>query len=170
MLWGTLVLLVVAVAIVAYVLQPLWIAHRRLSEDAPWPAVLLDLFAERDVILMALRDLQLDYETGKVSPGDYRKMRSSLLAEAARVLRAIEDVNRELEASIEDEIAHLRELAKKVDSTTSTSAAVALSCGIRLRRSGVTNRFSLSKDGPSGTAGKRRWLEWIFRSFAVSAC
>ncbi|MCX2727510.1 hypothetical protein OO015_08385 [Thermomicrobium sp. 4228-Ro] len=127
MLWGTLVLLVVAVAIVAFVLQPLWIAHRRPSAIAPWPAVLLDLFAERDVILAALRDLQLDYETGKVSGDEYRKMRASLLAEAARVLRAIEDVNREVEASIEVEIAHLRELARQVDSTTSTSAAGALS-------------------------------------------
>lgn len=127
MLWGTLVLLVVAVAIVVFVLQPLWIAHRRSSPVSPLPAALLDLFAERDVILAALRDLQLDYETGKVSGDDYRKMRISLLAEAARVLRAIEDVNREVEASIEDEIAHLRELARQVDSTTSTTAAGALS-------------------------------------------
>ncbi|GBD18406.1 MAG: hypothetical protein RMJ05_06500 [Thermomicrobium sp.] len=123
MLWGTILLLVVAIVLVAFVLQPLWSAYRRTSATSPLPAVLLDLFAERDVVLASLRDLQLDFETGKVSADDYQRMRTALLAEAARVLRAIEEVNRELEASIEDEIAHLRELARQSDSSLSTSAS-----------------------------------------------
>jgi len=123
MLWGTILLLVVAIVLVAFVLQPLWSAYRRTSAPSPLPAVLLDLFAERDVVLASLRDLQLDFETGKVSADDYQRMRTALLAEAARVLRAIEEVNRELEASIEDEIAHLRELARQSDSSLSTSAS-----------------------------------------------
>lgn len=123
MLWGTILLLVVAIVLVVFVLQPLWSAYRRTSATSPLPAVLLDLFAERDVVLASLRDLQLDFETGKVSADDYQRMRTALLAEAARVLRAIEEVNRELEASIEDEIAHLRELARQSDSSLSTSAS-----------------------------------------------
>jgi len=123
MLWGTVVLLVVALALLAFVLQPLWVAHRRAVAPSTLPAELLDLFAERDVVLAALRDLQLDYETGKVAPDEYRTLRMALLAEAARVLQAIEEVNRALEANIEEEIAHLRALARQIEPSTSTTTA-----------------------------------------------
>ncbi len=47
------------------------------SEEAPSPA------ARRRQILVALRDLEFDYATGKVSEEDYRVLRARLLQEAA---------------------------------------------------------------------------------------
>ncbi|MCX7622210.1 MAG: hypothetical protein RMK01_00440 [Thermomicrobium sp.] len=123
MLWGTLVLLVVAIVVVVFVLQPLWVAQRRSRGGSPLPAALLDLFAERDVVLAALRDLELDFETGKVAGDEYRKLRAALVAEAARILQAIEEIDRALETSIEEEIAQLRALAKQIEPSSSTSTA-----------------------------------------------
>ncbi len=123
MIWGTLVLLVVAVVVVLFVLQPIWHAHRRHGASAALPTALLDLFAERDVVLAALRDLQLDYETGKVAATDYERMRRALMAEAARILQAIEELNQVVEVEIDQEIAHLRELARQIDANASTSTA-----------------------------------------------
>ncbi len=121
MLMGTVVLLVVAVAVLAFVLHPLWVASRRSVSPSPYPSRLLDLLAERDAILAALRDLHLDHETGKVTEGEYQVLRLALLAEAARVLRATEELERELELSIEQEITQLRELARQGESNASTA-------------------------------------------------
>lgn len=121
MLAGTVVLLVLAIGVLAFVLYPLWVASRRSVSPSPFPPRLLDLLAERDAIFAALRDLQLDHETGKVAAGEYQALRLALLAEAARVLRATEEIERELELSIEQEIAQLRELARQGDPNASTA-------------------------------------------------
>jgi len=118
----TILLLLLAIVVVAFVLYPLWIARRGATVPA-WSAELLDLFAERDAILAMLRDLQLDYEIGKLSDGDYRAMRQSLLAHAARLLRAIERAESSQEADIDREIEQLRELARQLD-TGSTRRTV----------------------------------------------
>lgn len=52
---------------------------------------------------------------------EYQALRLALLAEAARVLRATEEIERELELSIEQEIAQLRELARQGDPNASTA-------------------------------------------------
>ncbi|MFN3336616.1 MAG: hypothetical protein ACK42I_03840, partial [Thermomicrobium sp.] len=62
-----------------------------------------------------------DHETGKVTADEYQVLRLALLAEAARVLRATEEIERELELSIEQEIAQLRELARHGDPNASTA-------------------------------------------------
>lgn len=125
MLLDTVLLLLLAIVVVAFVLHPLWIARRRVTGPA-WSAALLDLFAERDAVLASLRDLQLDYETGKVSESDYRVMRQSLLTHAARLLRAIERAESSEEADIDREIEQLRELARQLD-TGSTRRTVGAS-------------------------------------------
>jgi len=125
MLLDTVLLLLLAIGVFAFVLHPLWIARRRVAGPA-WSAKLLDLFAERDAILAMLRDLQLDYETGKVSDSDYRVIRQSLLTHAARLLQAIEQAESSVDADIDREIEQLRELARQLD-TGSTRRTVGAS-------------------------------------------
>lgn len=123
MLWETLVLAALAIGIITFVLWPLWRASRRNRTPAVLPARLLDLFAERDAVIAALRDLQLDYDTGKMAARDYEAARRALLLEAARILRDIEAVHRRLTVDIDEEIAQLRELARQLDTSTSTAGA-----------------------------------------------
>ena len=50
----------------------------------------LELAEERDRALAALKELELDHRTGKVSDADYRALVGPLRREAAEALRALE--------------------------------------------------------------------------------
>ena len=50
----------------------------------------LALVEERDRALEALKELELDHRTGKVSDEDYRALVASLRAEAARTMKALD--------------------------------------------------------------------------------
>jgi cytochrome c-type biogenesis protein CcmI len=102
------VLLVVAVMI--FLLQPMLMGQRaslRWEEDEPTEAE-----ARRRVTLLALRDVEYDYATGKLTEADYRALKRELSAEA---LAALDHVDAEAAAGpagappeLEDEIARLR--------------------------------------------------------------
>jgi hypothetical protein len=51
----------------------------------------LALVEERDRALAALRELEVDHRTGKVSDDDYRAVRGSLRRQAAAALAALEN-------------------------------------------------------------------------------
>jgi hypothetical protein len=57
-----------------------------IAADAPAPPD--PLVAEREAVYAALRDLEHDYETGKVSTSDYAAMRAELRQRAATLIRA----------------------------------------------------------------------------------
>jgi hypothetical protein len=88
LLIGTAILLLTAI-----VLADPW-TRRRLrhssvdSKGVPRPA-------DDKAVLYALRDLDFDYETGKIADSDYEPLRSKLLAEAAASLNAV-DGNRQM--------------------------------------------------------------------------
>ena len=65
----------------------------------------VDLGQDRVEVLTALRDLDFDYQTGKVAEVDYTLLRDRLLAEAAQVLQ----LERQKEQEIEDLIRAHRE-------------------------------------------------------------
>jgi predicted nucleic acid-binding Zn ribbon protein len=54
----------------------------------------------REATLSALRDLDFDFKTGKVSEEDYQPLRAQLLAEAARYLESEEKEEQQLEELI----------------------------------------------------------------------
>ena len=64
----------------------------------------LDLAERRDRALAALKELEFDHRTGKVSDDDYRELVGPLRRDAAEALRTLEPrasaVGREREASI----------------------------------------------------------------------
>jgi hypothetical protein len=62
----------------------------RLDELAPEARKRLELAEERDRALAALKELEFDHRTGKVSDEDYRAQVGPLRRRAAEVLRALE--------------------------------------------------------------------------------
>jgi hypothetical protein len=65
-------------------------ASDRLDELAPEERQRLALAEERDRALAALKELEFDHRTGKVSDEDYRSMVGELRRAAADALRALD--------------------------------------------------------------------------------
>jgi hypothetical protein len=94
-------LAIVAVLIVAlpFLRRPgLSAAEDRLGEPDELERRRLELAEERDRALAALKELEFDHRTGKVSDEDYRVLVGPLRRRAAEALRALEPRSREAEA------------------------------------------------------------------------
>jgi hypothetical protein len=85
------VLAVVAVVFVArpFIRDPAPVSDR-LDELAPEARQRLALAEERDRALAALKELEFDHRTGKVSDDDYRAQVGPLRRRAAEALRALD--------------------------------------------------------------------------------
>lgn len=70
-----------------FVTAPLRGYQRALGEDAEVVA----LQAARDAKLRELRDVELDFATGKLTREDYELLDSGLRAEAAQLLRRLDE-------------------------------------------------------------------------------
>ena len=73
-------------------------AEDRLGEPDELERRRLELAEERDRALAALKELEFDHRTGKVSDEDYRVLVGPLRRRAAEALRALEPRSREAEA------------------------------------------------------------------------
>ena len=90
MLTAALVLgALLAVVAVAFVARPLLREGPDEPLEAPEPRH-LELAEERDRALAALKELEFDHRTGKVSDEDYRAQVGPLRRSAAEALRALE--------------------------------------------------------------------------------
>ena len=90
MLTAALVLgALLAVAAVVFVARPLLREGPEETLEAPEPRR-LELAEERDRALAALKELEFDHRTGKVSDEDYRSMVGELRRAAADALRALD--------------------------------------------------------------------------------
>jgi hypothetical protein len=95
----------IVVAAILAVAAVLWVARPFLrspgveaaSGAALQPAELerLRLIEERDRALGALKELEFDHRTGKISDGDYRALVGTLRREAADALQALDAAERE---------------------------------------------------------------------------
>ena len=85
---------VVAVGAVLFVARPFLrepqTADDRLAEPDELELRRLELAEERDRALAALKELEFDHRTGKVSDEDYRALVGPLRRRAAETLRALE--------------------------------------------------------------------------------
>jgi len=92
--WALALAAVLAVVAVVFVARPFLRdpapASDRLDELAPEARRRLALAEERDRALAALKELEFDHRTGKVSDADYRAQVGPLRRRAAEVLRALE--------------------------------------------------------------------------------
>jgi predicted RNA-binding Zn-ribbon protein involved in translation (DUF1610 family) len=113
----------VGVALLLTLLTALYVLHpvirasalgQRYFREAAASDRLADLLARRDAIYQAIRDLDFDHETGKLTAEDHRVMRAQLMAEGVAVLQELDRVMElaspeDLEAEIEREVARLRQ-------------------------------------------------------------
>jgi hypothetical protein len=85
---------VLAVACVAFVARPFLREPApkddRLAELSPAERERVRLSEERDRALAALKELEFDHRTGKVSDEDYRELVGQLRRQAAEALRALD--------------------------------------------------------------------------------
>ena len=92
--WALAVAAVLAVVAVVFVARPFLRdpapASDRLDELAPEARRRLALAEERDRALAALKELEFDHRTGKVSDDDYRAQVGPLRRRAAEALRALD--------------------------------------------------------------------------------
>jgi hypothetical protein len=92
--WALAAAAMLAVVVVVFVARPFLRdpspASDRLDELAPEARQRLALAEERDRALAALKELEFDHRTGKISDEDYRAQVGPLRRRAAEVLRALE--------------------------------------------------------------------------------
>jgi hypothetical protein len=92
--WGLALAAAFAVVAVVFVARPFLRepapVSDRLDELAPEARQRLSLAEERDRALDALKELEFDHRTGKVSDDDYRAQVGPLRRRAAEALRALE--------------------------------------------------------------------------------
>jgi len=79
-------------------------AEDRLGEPDALERRRLELAEERDRALSALKELEFDHRTGKVSDEDYRELVGPLRRRAAEALRAVEPRARDAEAEAETKV------------------------------------------------------------------
>ncbi len=100
---------VLVVAVIAFIAYPLFTHPQEKSRPAA--DALDNWIAQRDSAYDAIRDLDFDYQMGKLSQSDYDALRNKYRARAAAALEQIDAVlgRAGAEARIEDEVARLRE-------------------------------------------------------------
>ena len=85
---------ILAVACVVFVARPFLreppAGSDAIAEPGPLDRRRLELEEERDRALAALKELEFDHRTGKVSDEDYRELVGPLRRRAAETLRALE--------------------------------------------------------------------------------
>ena len=90
--------IVLLVATAAYIALPFrQKRHNNLSTSKP----AVTSKSRHEEILLALRDLDFDFKTGKVSEEDYQPLRTQLLAEAAQYIESEKKEEEQLEALIQ---------------------------------------------------------------------
>ncbi len=95
-LWFVVWVAVFLAGAALYVLRPV-LAHQG-SEVSALERRRSELLANRETVLTALRELDLDYAVGKLDEADYKAQRARLLQEGAAILRALDEVEAQLQA------------------------------------------------------------------------
>jgi hypothetical protein len=121
--------------IVAAVVTPLFRKDDSLEsaiiEETEWDLLL----RKKEVILGNIQDLDFEYKCGKLSEEDYQKVRSEMTAEAATILRHIEDIetSQDLDALIRREVS-----ARRAQKAVTAPGPVCPACGFQNPN---TNKF-----------------------------
>ena len=87
--------LAVAVALVVFVVAPLLASESKQDAVVPidvTPAT--DLKRRRLVFYENIQDLEFEFKSGKIAPGDYESLRENYMAEAAQLMLASQEAER----------------------------------------------------------------------------
>ena len=159
MMWiAMLIALVLSVGALAFVVWP-------LLKPGPAPVMveddrLTELLGRKDAVLQAIKDLEFDYQVGKLSEEDFQLYDQRLRRQAVALLQQIEEVapqSADIDAAMEAEIAQRRRV---LDPARGGKA-----CGCRggfSHRTGGRYRTGncAGAGGCSSCAGWERHCEW----------
>lgn len=137
-----IIVLALALVVAAYMARPLLQGSPQAAGEAEQQLSVLE--AERDRILAALQELELDFKMGKILAEDYQASRAEWMAQGVRVLKQIDrlpthqspeaesalpaaDMERELEAAV----ARLRGAEAEAGSGFCSQCGAALIAGDR---------------------------------------
>ncbi len=120
-----LIALVLSVGALAFVVWP-------LLKPGPAPAMveddrLTELLGRKDAVLKAIKDLEFDYQVGKLSEEDYQLYDQRLRRQAVALLQQIEQVapqSADIDAAMEAEIAQRRRVLEPARVGVKPAAAV----------------------------------------------
>ncbi len=86
----------IAVLVVGFVAAPFFLLTRRPLEPAAknpdTPEALRELLEEKETIYAAIQELDFDFKSGKLSVADHQALRQRHEAQAAAVLKRIDDL------------------------------------------------------------------------------
>ena len=105
MILGTILILLLAAAALAFVMAPLLRPerpHANESDEASLDA-LRELHARQQMLLAALKDLEDDRATDKLGDSDYEQLKQRLSTEAIEVMRRLDAAELEREQALERE-------------------------------------------------------------------
>lgn len=100
-----LILMTILLATVAYIAKPYW--QRQSAMRLPKSnGQLADLKAKRDTLLAAIKDIEFDYQTGKISSEDFSEMNTQYRLQAIETMKRIDGFgnNRHKSQKLEDEL------------------------------------------------------------------
>ena len=158
---GAFFLSAALLGLVVYLIARPLLNQRRPHSARPEPAVALE--AERERLLAALRDLELDHATGKVSAEDYALQRPQLVALGAAVLRELDELTAKPAgrraasvAVVDDEIeAAVRQLRSSPRRPKSPSGQGGRSCPACGQPASAQDRFCASCGTPLSQAARQ---------------
>lgn len=87
-----LVKVLLAVAVVAFVGYPLLRDHLAGEEDLELPEEAEELYHRKETTYSALKELEFDYKTGKLSEQDFHELETRFKASALEILEAIDEL------------------------------------------------------------------------------
>ncbi len=140
---GTL-LLGLALLIIIVVVVALPLLDRKTPAIQP-PDRREALEQARRATISAIRELDFDYRTGKISAEDYKRLREAQVARGAQILRELdalsnEEAGHDTDAEIEAQVAHFRTVAR-VDGHRRAEPADRVICPSCGRAAGAKDRF-----------------------------
>ncbi len=131
----TLILVLIFGFIALFVSRPLWIKGSQtllLLKEKKTPKR-RELREEKATIILALRELDFDYEMGKLSVEDYKNLKKKYEDYAVRIMKELEDAEK-IWAEVEKEVQ--REVGKRIGKMEESDFCSR--CGARQRKG---NRF-----------------------------
>ncbi len=108
---GLISALVLLVVVGYIVLRPL-LAPKGEEESIASPTRLDELNTQREAVLAAMRELDFDYQTGKLTEADYAERREALVQQGVALLQEIDQLRAESEAAANPEKARVKEKAR----------------------------------------------------------
>ena len=107
--------LLIALAMVGFVAKPLLAGEGAANATLPVDVTpLADLKRRRFVVYENLKDLEFEYQAGKLAAPDYQSLKQNYLGEAASLMAASQEAEhlKEIDALLEREISARRDLRK----------------------------------------------------------